>query len=334
MNVTSPMSEAYSDAGDENTDPDVSTPPVVDFEGFHDLTNEQYHDDPVPEGSISSSALKIMISKSPKHARDYLLNGRPPKAHFDLGSAVHAHLLGGAPVVYWGKGEGKDDWKTNAARAFREQAYADGEIPLLLDQREHVDGMVAAVRDDPDLSVWLEPGAFTAEQSGFWIDERTALWCRFRLDAAQYDPDQGVLTVVDVKTAFDVSPEAVRKALSNHRYDIQRHHYETGLRRLMSLGELPEAEIIYVLAFVETTRPYDVVLRRIGPRTAAHAARHWAYGMDRFADCRDTGIWPGHDEPREADEEIPEAEAPAWQLDRWDWQAENGHFETLGDDAE
>lgn len=331
--MTPKAAQAYSDDGNENTGSAVSTTPVVEVEGFHDLTNADYHDDPVPDGSISSSALKIMVSQSPKHARNYLLRGRPPKSHFDLGSAVHAHLLGGAPVVYWGKGEGKDNWKTDAAKAFRDQAYADGEIPLLLDQREHVDGMVAAVRDDPDLGVWLEPGAFTAEQSGFWIDGDTALWCRFRLDAAQYDPDQDTLTVVDVKTAYDVAPAAIRKALANHRYDIQRHHYEQGLRRLMELNVLPDADIIYVLAFVETSPPYDVVLRRIGPRTSAHAARHWRDGMAQFLACRTTGIWPGYDAPREDEMEIPEAEAPAWQLDRWDWQEQQEAIETPGDDA-
>jgi hypothetical protein len=331
--VTPKVDEAYSAAENENTPDAVDTPYLVEVEGFHDLSNEDYHDDPVPDGSISSSALKIMVSKSPKHARNYLLRGRPPKGHFVLGSAVHTHLLGGAPVVYWGKGEGRDTWKPTAAQAFREQAYADGKIPLLLDQREHVDGMVAAVREDPDLAVWLEPGAFTPEQSGFWIDEDTGLWCRKRLDAAQYDPEHGTLTVVDVKTAHDVDPAAIRKALANHRYDIQRHHYEQGLRRLMALGLLPEAEIIYVLAFVETTPPYDVVLRRVGPRTSVHAARHWAEGMAQFLECRTTGIWPGYDAPRDDADEIPEAEAPAWQLDRWDWLYEQqDNLETPGDD--
>jgi hypothetical protein len=334
--VTPEVTEAYSadqtDRTDSAPEQAVDTAYVVDIEGFHDLSNDDYHADPVPDGSISSSALKIMVTQSPKHARNYQLNGRPPKGHFDLGSAVHTSVLGGAEIVYWGQGKGRDSWKSGAAQDFREGARMDGLIPLLEDQRQHVEGMVRAIYADPDLAVWLEPGSFTPEQSGFWVDQATGLWCRKRLDAAQFDPDTDTLTVVDLKTGYDVHPAAIAKALANHRYDIQRHHYEQGLRRLMALGLIPDADIVYVLAFVESSPPYDVVLRRIGPRTSHHAAYHWRYGMDRFAECRATGLWPGYDQSRDDSDEIPEAEAPAWQLDRWDYSFEHGEFDTtLGD---
>ena len=309
----------------DHPDPDGPAqvaPPVVETEGLHDLTNEDYHADPVPDGSISSSALKVMIQKSPAHAREYQLNGRPPKRHFDLGSAVHTSVLGGAPIVYWGKGEGKDSWQTKAAQAFRGDAYAEGLIPLLKDEKRHVDGMVASIRQHPDLGVWLEPGRFTAEQSGFTVDLDTGLWCRLRTDAALYLDD--LLVVVDLKTGYDVSPDGIARAILNCRYDLQKVHYEAGLQRLMDLDAIQPAEILYVLAFVEKEPPYVSIVRQIGPKTTAHAERHRREALERFLLCRELDAWPGYDDHAlSADEDdIPETEVPGWQLKRWDAEVE------------
>lgn len=336
--MTPKVTEGYSPDDCAST-PDMSTPttealpkpPVVDTEGLHDLSNEDYHRDPVPGGSISSSAIKILVKQSPKHAREYQTNGRPPKPHYDLGSAVHTHILGGAEIVYWGEGDGTDHWQTNPAKKFRREAYAAGKIPLLEDWRRHVDGMVDAIRGHDELGDWLTTDGLTTEQSGFWIDQSVDLWCRLRLDAATYTQADEVIVVVDLKTGHDVSPDGIAKAIANNRYDIQKVHYEAGLRRLMDIGVLPAAEIHYILAFVEKTPPYDVVLRRIGPFTTAHAEIHRRYAMDRFAVCRETGIWPGYDPPRADGDDIPETEVPHWQMRVWDYAYDNGDYDTTGD---
>jgi hypothetical protein len=291
---------------------------TITTEGLHDLDPETYHRDPVPDGSISSSALKIMWARSPAHARAYQLRGRKPKGYLDLGQGVHTNVLGGHEIVYWGKGEGSDTWKSGPAQAFRKSAYAQGLIPLLEDQRADVEGMVAAIYAHDELGTWLTPGGFTAEQSGFYIDQGTDLWCRFRLDAAVLDEAEGVLTVVDLKTGFDVSPLGIAKAILNNRYDLQKVHYEAGLIRLMELGLLPDVEIEYVLAFVETEDPYVVTLRRIGEATCNHAWRHRREALDQFAACRALDQWPGYDGPRTDAQDIPYVEVPEWQLRRWD----------------
>lgn len=321
--MTSEAAKAYSQDDDQSSavETESVTRSAVDTtittEGLHDLDAEVYHRDPVPDGSISSSALKIMWARSPAHARAYQLRGRKPKGHLDVGQAVHTNVLGGPEIVYWGKGEGTDTWKSGDAQKFRRQAYAAGTIPLLEDQRVDVEGMVAAIYAHDELGTWLAPDGFTAEQSGFWVDHSTGLWCRFRLDAAVLDEAQGVLTVVDLKTGFDVSPLGIAKAIMNNRYDMQKVHYEAGLARLIELGVLPDVEIEYVLAFVEKEDPYVVTLRRIGQATAAHAWRHRREALERFATCRTLGQWPGYDEPRTDEDEIPYADVPEWQLRRW-----------------
>lgn len=291
---------------------------TITTEGLHDLDHDTYHRDPVPGGSISSTALKIMWQRSPAHARAYQLRGRKPKGHYDLGQAVHTNVLGGPDIVYWGKGEGSDTWKSGPAQAFRQQAYAQGLIPLLEDQRAAVEAMVAAIYAHDELGTWLAPGGFTAEQSGFYVDALSELWCRFRLDAAVLDETAGVLTVIDVKTGYDVSPLGIAKAILNNRYDLQKVHYEAGLIRLMELGLLPDVEIEYVLAFVEKEDPYVVTLRRIGEATSNHAWRHRREALDQFAACRALDQWHGYDGPRTDTQDIPYVEVPEWQLRRWD----------------
>jgi hypothetical protein len=329
----SPAHEGY------NPEPtnDMGEPPtiteIVETEALvPGLPEETYRRDPVPDGSISSTSIKIMVEQSPKHVREYLDNGRPPKRCFDLGSAVHSRILGGPEVVYWGKGEGRDTWQSNAAKAFYKEALDAGQIPLKLDEKQQVEDMVAAILRDPDLGAWLEPGGFDAELSEFWIDTDTGLWCRGRLDAATTD-DEGRLIAVDLKTGHDVHPAAIAKAVANNRYDLQEAHYVAGLRHLMDIGAIPEADIRYVLAFVEKTPPYDVVLRTVGHRTGGHARIHRRHALDLFAECIASNAWPGYDRERADDDDIPEVEAPAWQLDRWDWQLRNDFF-NLGDPDE
>jgi hypothetical protein len=307
--------------------------PVVDTEGLHDLTNEQYQRDPVPGGSISSSALKVILQKSPAHAREYQLNGRPPKGHYDVGSAVHTHMLGGAPIVFWGKGDGQDKWTTNDAKQFKKDAYAAKQIPLLKDQEKAVLGMVASLRRRSDVGAWLEPGGFIAEQSGFWIDPVTGLWCRFRTDAVPHYDDGGEMVVVDLKTGYDVSPDGIARAIASCRYDLQKAHYVAGLQRLMDVDLIRPAEITYVLAFVEKDPPYDTVVRRIGPRTTAHAERHRRDALELFRECRELDEWPGYDDPElRSEDDIPEVEAPYWQLKRWDDEVDPFHHTDDEDD--
>src|SRR6266571_488600 len=67
--------------------------------GIYTLTAEQYHADPAPTASLSSSVASILLDQSPLHA--WLAHPRlnhsyvreDANSRFDLGSAAHMMLL-------------------------------------------------------------------------------------------------------------------------------------------------------------------------------------------------------------------------------------------------
>lgn len=289
------------------------TNPQVTKPDLYTMDAETYHQDPLREqgGSVSSTTLKILHEQSPEHARHYIDHGRPPKRHFDLGSAVHAEALGrGAEVVYWGKGEGRDSWRSDDAKAFYKAAQAARQIPLLQDEQPQVEAMVAAIRRHRILGPMLEPGKFTAEQAAFWRDPDTDLWCRAMWDAV---PDfDDVMTILDLKTGRSAAPDSIAKAIADYRYDMQAEHY-TDAARVLRLAD----RIRFLLAFVETEAPHVITVRPIGEETRRFAAQHRREALNTYARCIATGHWPGYDDPG-PDDELEPVEAPYWKRRQWE----------------
>lgn len=287
--------------------------------GLYPMDAESYHRDPLREqgGSVSSTMLKILHGQSPQHARHYIDHGRPPKRHFDLGSAVHADALGrGAEVVYWGEGKGKDSWRSGDAKDFYRFSQEQHQIPLLLDEKPQVDAMVAKIRAHRILGPMLEPGKFTAEQAAFWIDPDTGLWCRAMWDAV---PDfDDVLTICDLKTCQRADPDSIAKAIADYRYDMQEEHYTDAARVLRDLGLLSFDAVRYLLAFVEKDPPHAITVRPIGEETRRWAAKHRREALTTYARCVAADHWPSYDDPG-PDDKLEPIEAPHWKLRQWEY---------------
>src|SRR6478736_1784528 len=99
---------------------------------YHDLTEAQYHADPAPIPSLSSSCAKTLVQKSPMHA--YAEHPRLGAAHredtdeMDFGSLAHRLLLGkGAEIAELSS----DSWRGKEAAAFWDKAKAEKKIPVL-----------------------------------------------------------------------------------------------------------------------------------------------------------------------------------------------------------
>src|SRR4051812_35256773 len=95
---------------------------------YPDLSNDDYHADPVPGGSLSSSGARSLLECPAvyRHQRDH---GRPNKAHYDIGHAAHMLVLGAGPDIY---PVDAADWRTKAAKEEAEQAREFGMTPLLI----------------------------------------------------------------------------------------------------------------------------------------------------------------------------------------------------------
>lgn len=242
--------------------------------GRYTLPEDEYHADPVEGGSLSvSGAKRLLVAPALyKHERDH---GRPPKAAFDIGHAVHSMVLGvGAPIDV----VEADDWRGKAAREAREAAYADGRVPLLTADHEAASEAADAVLTHPLAGPLFTDGE--PEESWFWQDR--GIWRRARTDWRSGS------TVVDLKTCQSAEPSAVAKAVANFGYHMQHAWY---VDTLAALG-IPDARFLFV--FVEKTAPYLVTVVELDEQAVRSGRVRNDRAVDVYAECVAFDSWPGY----------------------------------------
>lgn len=216
---------------------------------------------------------------------------RADSTDFDLGHATEAQLLGvGGPIAVArdDKGNPFRDWRTKAAQEFAAKARVNGLTPLLLEQAEGVDRMVAAVRSHPEAGKLFEPGRGHPQASLFWTDDETQTAQRARLDWLIVEGDDGRPEVVDLKTTGDVRRRALAKTIDEYRYHWQDAHYTTGL----AAHGVDDARFRFV--FVEKTPPYLVRVVELDEDAWHTGARFMAAARRLYARCLAAGDWPAY----------------------------------------
>jgi hypothetical protein len=260
---------------------------VITDEGVYDIPAEDYHADPVPGGSLSSTGARRLLPPScPALFRHEQLNGRPAKRELDLGQAAHTLVLGSGPELV--KVEASD-WRTNKAKDAAREARERGAVPLLAAEYDTVQAMAEALYAHPVARALFNPDRGLPEQSLFWRDPFTPTWLRARLDWLP-DPDgPGRLIIPDYKTTRCAAPQELPRSVHAYGYHQQSAWYQDGAYRL-GLSE----DVAFVFVFQEKTAPYlvsvvelDALAVRIGRDLNRQA-------IDLYAECARTGVWPGY----------------------------------------
>ncbi len=256
--------------------------------GIHnDIPDEVYHADPCPTPSVSSSFLKKLLRQSPLHA--YMSHPRLNQFHepenkrcFDIGKAVHSVLLGaGAEIVevY------ADDYRTNAAKDYRDEIYEEGKVPLLSKEREQVLQMVKSaihqLKHHPEGQYFLGDGY--SEQTAIWKER--GIYHRSRNDRITLQ--RGM--IFDYKTTGQSAhPDEFTRKIDNLDYDLSAAHYIEAERQLH--GSEPEYRFIaqedrfpFALSVIALTGPYLEVGRMKRARALSYA--EW---------CLKHNKWPGY----------------------------------------
>jgi len=265
---------------------DAYTPPgVITRPGVYDLPEDAYHRDPVPSGSLSSTGARKLIS-SPPAIFDYeRRHGQPRKKAWDFGTAAHAMVLGtGAPLVV----VDVKDWTTKAAREQRDAAYADGAIPLLPHEHQQIKDMAAALAAHPVASALLAANSGRPEQSLFWQDKESGIWCRARLDFLP-NPENGRLLIADFKTCRTADPKTLEKAIEDYGYHQQAAWYLDGANALR-LGEDPQ----FLFIAQEKTPPYLITVFGIAESGLQIARELNRKAINTYVECTRTNYWPGY----------------------------------------
>lgn len=260
---------------------------IITEPGIYDIPEDEYHADPVPGGSLSSTGAKTIYPEGGPARFDYQRRhgGKKSKA-MDLGTVVHGLVLGtGQPARVLDY----PNWTTTKAKDAKKQAIADGCIPMLPDGYAEAQAIARAVLDHDIAGGLFAPGEFDAEVSMFWYLDEFGIWCRGRLDAMAHIA--GRVVIGDLKTAADASEEGFAKAVDRYCYHVQEVHYRTGLAVL--LGCDPQ-DIDFLFAVAETEPPHLVAVydteqwRELGTGCCRIA-------YERYRDCTESGIWPGYD---------------------------------------
>jgi hypothetical protein len=255
---------------------------------YEGLTDNDYHDDPCPEPSLSRTVLKALVDLSPAHA--YCLHPRlggirDPDAGSeneiaDFGTAAHASFLQNRSII---KRLDFPDWRTNNAKDARTLAYAEGMIPLLSKSYSRAMRLIDVLED-----FRARTGAFTkgrGEQTVVWREG--AAWCRARVD---WLPDDPAESPFDLKTTAGVATlEAWSRIAFGKGADLQDGFYARGLEIVR--GE-PPAPMLF--AVVEQRPPHAIGVFEMSPIARESADDDIRFGLSTWDECMAAGSWPSY----------------------------------------
>lgn len=263
-----------------------------------DMQPDQYHS----IAAMSAGGLKRM-KRSPAHFYGLQLDpnrpqGGEPTPAMKNGTLVHAALFEPEQVASRYVVKPPDlDLRTKDGRAWR-----DAQTLEIIDQQQ-LDAALAqatAVRALPDVAALLSDGF--GEASAFWIDAETGELCKCRPDWTSPAGDGVIL--VDGKTCQDAGPEGFGRAIWNLDYHLQAAWYSDGFEAATGMRVHG-----FVFAAVESAWPHAAAPYMLGEDVLAAARRENRRLLNRYADCKRTGVWPGY-----ADSGVQLINLPSWAM--------------------
>jgi hypothetical protein len=273
-------------------------------DGIHAFAANDYHADCCDQPSLSASIAHKLVNQSPLHAwtAHPRLNPafeRQDSEKFDIGNALHALLLEGANGIAV---IDAPDWRTKIAKEARDEARAEGRLPLLTKDADSVLEMLAAAK--AQLAAHdADPAPFTAgkpEQTLVWQEDGVA--CRARCDWLHND----LSAIDDLKTTSrSANPEAYSRNLYSVGGDVQAAMYVRAVEKLT--GRRPEFRWVVV----ETSPPYALSVVSPGPDVLALGEAKVEHALQLWRQCLETDSWPGYVN------RVCYAELPGWEESRW-----------------
>lgn len=262
---------------------------VIDKPGIYPELSDQYQSRRLtPTKALSYSGIKILLEKTPA---DYIAPPKERTKAMSIGAIVHKLSLG--------KGDKFeicpfDDYKTKAAREWRDDCLSDGKIPIKNDEYNDAKTMADVIIDRVKRA--LNGANYETEVPFFWKEGKTwfsgmmDIWC------------EELNTVLDPKTTANV--HSFDREITKYGYHIQSALYRRGLDAIR-----PEFAGRHQFKFLPVSTDAPFISRCVsiseGWRTGAEMDIDHAKVI--FERCMTTDTWPGY-----PDEEI--MDEPSWQM--------------------
>jgi hypothetical protein len=284
----------------------------VDMEiGRQIMSFKDYLADPCPKPSLSRSVIKDLIFKTPRHAfwNHPKLNKefKPEESAtaFDIGTAAHSVFLQGDNIAVC---LNFNDWRKNEAKEARDEARANGLIPLLPEQYDNVLAMAEVGRKElknSELEIDINEGF--SEVTYTWKEGET--YCRIRPDWIH----KSNAIILDYKTTSQsANPESYSRIVVNNALDIQDAFYRRGVNKVEGttpdfIFMVQEVEPPYLCSFIEL----DLRFKDMGEEKVKR-------GMHLWRECMKTGVWPSFSN------RIYTIEPPSYALAGWEYKKAMG----------
>lgn len=261
--------------------------------GVHRITLAEYLADPCPEPSLSAGIAAMLAKYSAAHAfAAHPRLGAAPSEHTEpqwKGSLLHNLVLENGDRVVPIEADALDvngNMTTKAAKAARDDALALGLLPCPRPKLDDAQMCADAIRARID-DCGFDLDTFGIEHTLVW--ERDGTWFRARPDAIRIDGD-GV-TMLDLKTTTDSSPDAIAGSMTEYSYEVSHAHYVSGAETLW-----PEhaGRVRMVYLFAEKDPPYVLTPAVPDGAMAELGQRRYTRAVERWRGCLATGVWPGY----------------------------------------
>lgn len=249
-------------------------------DGIYSGVNElDYHAD---RSSLSSSGIRAMLAPSCPAIFRHQQNEPPtPTPQYDFGHAAHRFVLGEGPEIV---SLPFDDWRSKDAQTARQEIRTAGKVPMLARDVDNAKAMALAVTEHPLAGALFTHGQ--PELSGYWHDPETGVRLRYRPDWLTQRGNR--IIAVDYKTGTSADPGRFAKAAAEYGYHQQQAFYLDGL----AANGFGDVEFLFVVQ--DKTPPYVTSVCRIDPQHVELGRRRNRLGIDLYAQCRTSGIWPGY----------------------------------------
>ena len=276
--------------------------------GCHKISEEEYHNDPCSEPSLSRGAIMDLLDCPQRaffnHPR---LNPYPleekEETKFDIGSAAHDLLLEGGDKIF--VVEGFDDWRKKEAKEARDAARREGKTPLLEKQYHQVVPMVetakTAIGQCEELGIVNLQIQGDSELTYVWR-ESNGVWCRIRVDWIRKNRN----LILDYKTTgTSANPEIFSGHINKMGYGIQSVYYRRGVKAVE--GKEPN----FVIMAQETEPPYFCSFHGLDLQNEDTATKKVGWAIKTWGECLATEKWEGYPN------RICYAEPKPWELAEW-----------------
>lgn len=290
---------------------------------YADFDMDSYYADPAPTPSLTQSIAKVLIEKSPAHARIEHPRLAPPATadepaeKYDaakaIGNAAHALMLNRGKLVAEAQ---FDNFQSKIAKEFRDAPENVGKTVILSKHLTRAIEMVKAGRKQ--LETMGLGKMFVGGQAEVMIAWKEGdLWFRSLIDWLSADATM----VVDIKTTgLSCAPHAIAPMMEKAGWHLQSAMHERGLNVLDPCGAgrrkfrfvAIENEPPFALTVVELDEHWLTMGRKMLDRAVTHwslclSAKEWpAYPAEILRP-----EFPGYAESRWLNREIAEDAAPS-----------------------